>query len=383
MKKQEEGIYKVIKVLHCPRNIAGNPYNLAKAERKLGLESWSVSLDNDPFKFICDENLWNDNLALREINRFRLLLRAVKDYDIIHFNFGHSLMPDWSTVQAVKNKNLQKLYHKYISLFALKDLPVLKKLGKGIVVTFQGDDGRQGDYCIKHFKITHADKMPHGYYSDSYDNYKRKKIAAFAKYADKIYALNPDLLHVLPKNAKFMPYAHIDINQWKPVTKSGEKPVVIHAPSDRFFKGTKYLVDAVRRLQKEKINFEFRLVEGVTHNKVKQLYEQADILVDQLLAGWYGGLAVELMALGKPVICYIRNEDLKFIPPDMKKDLPIINATPNSIYKVLKSYLTDKKKLLPELGKRSRKYVEIWHDPLKIAHDLKADYEEIFKKANA
>ena len=68
----------------------------------------------------------------------------------------------------------------------------------------------------------------------------------------------------------------------------------------------------------------------LSNKEARKRYETADILIDQLLAGWYGGLAVELMALGKPVICYIREDDLKYIPKEMRDELPIINA--NTLY---------------------------------------------------
>ena len=83
------------------------------------------------------------------------------------------------------------------------------------------------------------------------------------------------------------------------------------------------------------------------------------------------------MALGKPVFCYIREGDLKFIPEQMRKDLPIINVTPKTIYGVLKKWLTERRHELTEIGRRSQAYVEKWHDPLKIAARLKADYESI------
>jgi glycosyltransferase involved in cell wall biosynthesis len=100
-------------------------------------------------------------------------------------------------------------------------------------------------------------------------------------------------------------------------------------------------------------------------------------LVDQLLAGWYGGLAVELMALGKPVISYIRQNDLTFIPDQMRQALPIINATPQTIYAVLKEWLTVRRGELPRYGEISRAYVERWHDPRRIAQRLKEEYEAI------
>jgi hypothetical protein len=83
------------------------------------------------------------------------------------------------------------------------------------------------------------------------------------------------------------------------------------------------------------------------------------------------------MSLAKPVICYIRHDDLKFIPEEMRKDLPIINATPTTLYEILRERVTARRQELPELGARSRRYVEKWHNPLKIAANLKREYDTI------
>jgi glycosyltransferase involved in cell wall biosynthesis len=142
-------------------------------------------------------------------------------------------------------------------------------------------------------------------------------------------------------------------------------------------KGTNHVLDVVSRLKREGLAIDFRLVEGVPQAEARRIYERADLLIDQLLCGWYGGLAVEFMALGKPVICYIREGDLKFVPEQMRKDLPVINATPTTIYGVLKEWLTVRRHELEGIGRRGRAYVERWHDPLKIAAKLKGEYEAI------
>ncbi len=84
-----------------------------------------------------------------------------------------------------------------------------------------------------------------------------------------------------------------------------------------------------------------------------------------------------VMALGKPIICYIRECDLSFVPEGMRSNLPTINATPQTVYEVLKECLTEGKHELPEIGRRSRAYVERWHDPIRIAAKLKSEYEGI------
>ena len=249
---------------------------------------------------------------------------------------------------------------------------------KALFVTYQGDDARQGDYSQANFEISFASEVEDGYYSPRSDEHKRQRIATFAQYADRIFSLNPDLLHILPKQAQFLPYSHIDLTDWEPVpTSTSEKPVILHAPTHQRVKGTRYVYDAIERLRAENIPFEFVLVEGLSQAEARKLYAKADLLIDQVLAGWYGGLAVELMALGKPVMAYIREADLHLIPTEMRDALPIINVTPATLFDTLKTWLTTRRAELPEQGVRSRSYVEKWHDPQKIARRVVADYQEI------
>jgi hypothetical protein len=375
-----------IRVLHCPTMIGGHPQQLARAERQVGLNSWAVAFSQTHFAYASDEILWGkgDGYLLREIRRWKILRRAVHHFDVIHFNFGSSILPSRIPINShagnSKDYLLRKLYNVYAQLFELRDLPLLRKIGKGIVVTYQGDDARQSDYCRKNFSITFANEVGPDYYQPGRDDHTRWQIRTFATHADRIYGLNPDLLYVLPHGARFLPYAHVDLLNWQPkpgFPPPSNNPLVIHAPSHQGAKGTKYVLEAISRLQAEKIPFHFKLVEGLSNAEARQIYEQADLLVDQLLAGWYGGLSVELLALGKPVICYIRESDLQFIPRKMSEDLPIINAHPDTIYQVLKEYLTTRKIELTQIGEKGRAYVETWHDPLKIAARLKKDYEEI------
>lgn len=376
-----------LRVLHCPNTVAGNPQSLARAERAAGLDSWSVSFHRSPYGYASDEILWNGrgNYLSREIRRWGLLRRALRDFDVIHFNFGSSILPHWIPPESLHENGrpplLARLYNLYATIFELRDLPLLKRTGKVIAVTYQGDDARQGDYCLTHFETTFAREVEPGYYTPASDRRKRRNIGMFSRYADCIYALNPDLLHVLPPAARFMPYSHVDLCEWKPVSEGHPgtgRPLVVHAPSDQKVKGTRYVLDAVARLHAEGVPFDFLLVESLTNEEARRIYEKADLLVDQLLAGWYGGVAVEFMALGKPAVCHLREEDLRFLPGAMKQQIPVIRADPSSVYAVLREWLTVRRRDLPEVGSRSRAYVEAWHDPVKIAEGLKRDYEAAF-----
>ncbi len=346
-----------LRVLHCPFGVAGNAPALARAERELGLHSVSVTLEG-----------WGVN---RELQRWRLLRRALREFDVVHFNFGSTLLARyWPSV----HRGVRAPIGWYARAVELRDLAWLKRAGKAVFVTFQGDDARQGDVWRERYEITHAKVVD--YFNPADDLRKRRAIAGFDKWADGIYALNPDLLTTLPARAHFLPYANVDLRDWHPAPPpANDTPVVLHAPTDRVVKGTAAVVEAVHRLQDEGIAVELALVEGVPHTQARRLYARADVLVDQLRAGWYGGLAVELMALGRPSVAYIREEDLRSLPSEMRAELPVVNATEDTLVDVLRDLLTTRRSELPELGVRSRAYVERWHDPLAISRRLKADYE--------
>jgi len=371
-----------LRVLHAPELVGGQPGMLAAMEREIGLRSLCVSFWDHPFGYRCDEVLWTHRhtVITNEFRRLGLLWRAARDFDVIHFNFGMPLLPkrlDSSIQPGSRARGLWRAaYNGYASLVEFLDLPLLKKLGKALFVTYQGDDARQGSYMKAHFRVSPIGEVDANYYTAESDARKRKEIALFERYADGIYAVNPDLLHVLPPRTRFLPYSHIDPRGWQPALPSGSaaRPLVVHAPSHRGIKGTRFVLDAVSRLKSEGVPFDFTLIEGMPNEEARRIYTKADLLVDQLLVGWYGGLSVECMALGKPSICYLREEDLRYLEAGMREQLPIIRAEPATIYTVLKEYLTTRQRELPEIGARSRAFMERWHDPRRTARFLQGQY---------
>ena len=153
------------------------------------------------------------------------------------------------------------------------------------------------------------------------------------------------------------------------------RPLVVHAPTARTIKGTHHLLAAAEALRAEGVEFDLELVEGRTQAEARTVYARADLLVDQLMLGWYGGLAVESMALGVPVISHIRasrpGARARRASP---QDLPIIDATPATIRDVLRTWLVERRGELPEVGRRGRAFVERWHDPRRVAADVAEDY---------
>jgi len=333
-------------------------------------------LTNNPFGFPADQVLFDTGIGLGEQakRRIGLFQRALQEFDVIHFNFGQTIIepipPQLTQLWASPRAYLRHLaYH---ALWHM-ELPLLRAMKKVIVMTYQGDDARQGDFCRATFGISPAHTADH--YTAQSDECKRQAIRRVASYADRIYVLNPDLLRVLPEHAQFLPYASLDPREW-PICPAAEAdvPVVVHAPTNRAAKGTDFILAAVDRLQGEGLRFEFVLVENFQREEARRLYERAHLVIDQLLVGWYGGFAAETMAMGKPVVCYIREQDLAYVPPEMARDLPLVNATPATIEQVLRELLTHRRADLAEIGASGRRFVEKWHDPRLIAAQVARDY---------
>ncbi len=81
----------------------------------------------------------------------------------------------------------------------------------------------------------------------------------------------------------------------------GEGPVVVHAPSNHLIKGTKTIEAAITAVAATR-PLRPVLVSGVRHEQVLAEIERADIVIDQLNSLTTGILALEAMALGKPVL---------------------------------------------------------------------------------
>jgi hypothetical protein len=375
-------VNRPLRVLHCPELVGGNARSLAAAERSIGLDSRAVALAESPFGYRADETLApaGTSILRREALRWRLLGRALAWADIVHFNFGSTTMPSrWVTAVTEQGANPLRstLAELYARVLEGLDLPLLRAWGVAVAVTFQGSDARPA-------RLSPGwDASPD--LTHRVDRLKRGAIARLDRHAVLIYALNPDLLSHLPERARFLPYANVDLAAVTPAPPPPrpEAPVVVHAPTHRGVKGTSALLAASERLRARGVAHELRLIEGVSHERARAMLTEADIVVDQLRIGWYGGVAVEAMALAKPLIVHLGERDLAAVPSDLRDQIPAVQATEDTIEGVLEELLTGPRTALGELGLRGRAYVERWHDPVGIARGLAADYARVARRAQA
>jgi len=163
----------------------------------------------------------------------------------------------------------------------------------------------------------------------------------------------------------------VDISGYEPAhpDQATGKPIVAHAPSKQVIKGTGMVLQAVDQLEGE-VDFDFRLIHGVSHAESTSLISGCDIFVDQMVLGDYGIAAIEAMALGKPVVCYIKPSIAAVYDPT----LPIVSANPDTLADVLGELISDEPLRL-SLGREGRVYAEKFHSLQARASALKAAYE--------
>lgn len=176
--------------------------------------------------------------------------------------------------------------------------------------------------------------------------------------------------------------SHFAINteEWKsppPVHNSSLR--ILHAPNHRHIKGTAHFIRAVEELKQEGHPVELVILERVSNDRIKEEMQKADLIADQLVIGWYAMFAIEGMAMGKPVICYLRDDLLRLYESKglvRADEIPLINANTLNIKEVIRELIQNRTRL-KEYEKRSQEYVKSHHSLesigkifLKINHSL-------------
>ncbi|MFD0958306.1 glycosyltransferase family protein [Paenibacillus chungangensis] len=334
-----------MKVLHLPYGIGMSALSLAL--RGQGIDATSCSLKEHHYDYMADIRIRFDRASAYKNDQTRqaFFMACLDQYDIFHFHFGETFLPDKS------------------------DLNILKQHGKKMVMHHRGSEVRL---------LTKAQSFNNPYVrvKPSWPEHKIKKnLKLLSTYIDHAIVADHELLpYVEPyyKHVHVVPYA-IDAGQYKLNYPSADSiPLIVHAPSNQDIKGTRHVIQAVERLRGEHVPFIFKLIHKIPHTEAIQLYEQATIIVDQLLIGTYANLSMEAMSMGKPVICYVREDLRSKFPPS----LPIVSATPDTIYAVLKDLIATPNRWAP-LGIQGRQYVEQQHSMEKVAKSLIQIYRRL------
>ncbi len=308
--RREDG--RPLRVVHCPVNTAGVPWTNVEALRRRGVDAKLVVFERYALHPEADVSLdRRGGFLRRQATQWRALARLLPETDVFHFVFGLTLVP----------QSLQ--------------FPILRLMRKKSVMHYLGSDIR---------------------------GKTREQLAYGAKAGAEIVG-SYDAIRWVP-NAEVIPPG-IDLARIQPAPPPNRaRPVILHAPSSRRRKGTEHVVAAV-----EGLDADLEIVEGLHHDEAFARYRDADIVVDQLNAGWYGIFAIECMALGKPVVTFLHDDAVRRTSEAFATEVPIVSATAETLREQLRPLVADAARRR-DLGVAARAYVERVHDLERVTDRL-------------
>ena len=128
-------------------------------------------------------------------------------------------------------------------------------------------------------------------------------------------------------------------------------------------KTTHIIVPTVEKLKADGYPVELVFCTNIPNLDVRYYQVQSDIVVDMLTYGFFGANIREAMMLGKPAVCFLRPEWLESMRSQISqyvRDLPVVSATPQTVYDVLADLIANPAKR-QEIGRRGREFMLRWH----------------------
>ncbi|MGI5877570.1 MAG: hypothetical protein ACOX7W_03060, partial [Christensenellales bacterium] len=137
-----------------------------------------------------------------------------------------------------------------------------------------------------------------------------RKVNMWCKYADAVVG-QMDHVDYLPFWNHMRQSLHtIDMDSVKPAYPKPDGNIkIVHIYNHPACKGSGAIYDAIQELKEEGYEIELIFKSGIPNSLVMEYIAKADIVIDQIIIGWYASFATEAMAFGKPVVCFLR-EDL-------------------------------------------------------------------------
>jgi glycosyltransferase involved in cell wall biosynthesis len=322
-----------------PANYAGQAAAFAGAicadRRDVSAE---VMMWRSPSSFNCPADVYIDTSRLRNVDL------QVEQVQRIIGRYSHLIVDAFLPVFGLLNGDS-----------IADDLPALHNAKIKIALLAHGSEIRHPARHLERYEYSLFHDAPPGVADNLTGRVERNKRVAESS-GLPLFVTTPDLLEDLP-SATWAPLV-VDVDTWS--CNNGimvrPRPVVLHAPSRRWTKGTGRILPVLREMEEQGL-IELQLAEGVDNADLMNMVKDADIVCDQFTTGSYGTFAVEAMAAGKPVIATISETVLKATGGE----LPIVSATAGALREAITSLLGDPDRAR-RIGAASTQFAREYHD---------------------
>jgi hypothetical protein len=252
------------------------------------------------------------------------------------------------------------------SFFALRDLPLLRRLGKRVVVVFFGSDSRPS--YLNGAELATRD----GASLAATTLAKRQLVERTERHATAIvcHVLSAQLhrRHAVRFLEIGIPRPPLDPG---PRRRDADGPVrFLHAPSRSVDKGTARIEAAVASLRAEGLPIELRIVSGRPNAEVLEAIRDCDVVIDQLYSDTpMAALAAEAASLGRPAIVGGYGWEALDAIGDPVLLPPTHRCRPEDIEQAIRLLATDAA-YRAELGERARRFLDERWAPDRVAERM-------------
>lgn len=244
----------------------------------------------------------------------------------------------------------------------------LRRHGRTVGLICHGTEIRDPD--------RHMARLPQSYYARAPRDWVARvrgsvhaNTASLARLELPVFVSTPDLLLDVP-TASWLPVV-VDVDLFAEAGPALERrvPRVLHAPSRSVppIKGTEIIEPALRALHEQGL-IEYVAAENLPHDQMRDLVASVDIVVDQILSGFYGVAAVEAMAAGRVVVGFVA-DDVRAL---MEEAPPVVDVRDADVASTVLEVLSDRDRFAA-LAATGPGFARRWHDG-RVSADVLAGF---------
>jgi glycosyltransferase involved in cell wall biosynthesis len=296
---------------------------------------------------------------------YKVFIDLIRAYDIFHGNFYPGYL---------RETPLERFELYFLHLAGCKH----------IAISVGGDVAHLTDIRSHLIRHGYMEMYPH-ITTPSQQRLIKKWIDHYCEHSDFVFAQSSYMIDALPRwDLLTNSYWPLDTELWKSSHYSDHDgrnaPVVIgHSPNHRPLKGTNFLIKAVNELRREGLKITLELIEGKRNHEVREILSRCDIVVADLVLQGYSAMAIEGLALGRPVLQDISDPHYNRVYKLYSglDQAPFVSVPLEEMKDRLRE-LVRNPRLRRKIGREGRKYVEKFHSYEAVAKFWEWVYEYVW-----
>lgn len=344
------------RILLCPVEVAGYYTGIEAGLRELGIDAMMIDLDGNPFAYGTAPAALP--AVARLARRVRARHRAAPSSGILSVWWRAARAATSALVLAWAIIRFDVFVFAFgTSIIGLRELPLLRRLGKRMVFVFHGTDARppyiNGVRMGPDRSMSITDCL-------AMTRQMKDSIRQIERYADAIIA-QPAFSHFFERPVvNFFTIGVPSRDNVGAIRSYGDAHGtirILHSPSDPAVKGSDHIREVIEQLQSEGLDVELTELRGVPNEVVLREIAACDFVVDQIYSDApMVGFATEAAVAGKPAIVggYAWPENHRIFGPGAMP--PVEECTPDTLADATRHLATNREHR-EALGARARSFV--------------------------